>query len=43
MAQLTELPIPEIRGSNPVIGKMNKISTVNCWKDENTEKVAEMS
>ena len=48
MAQLVErsLPIPEVRGSNPVIGKnlflylnICLLSTV-YWKDENKEKEA---
>ena len=45
VAQLVErsLPIPEVCGSNPVIGKnlfilnICFLSTV-CWKDENKEK-----
>ena len=45
VAQLVErsLPIPEVRGSNPVIGKKYiehlLLSTV-FWKDENKEKEA---
>ena len=44
VAQLVErsLPIPEVRGSNPVIGKIYWIF-VYCqlyWKDENKEKEA---
>ena len=47
VAQLVERspPIPEVRGSNPVIGKnlfilnICLLSTV-CWKDENKEKEA---
>ena len=44
VAQLVEqlLPIPEVRGSNPVIGK-NLYWTSYCqlyWKDENKEKEA---
>ena len=44
VAQLVEwsLPIPEVRGSNPVIGK-NLYWTFYCqlyWKDENKEKEA---
>ena len=41
VAQLAErlLPIPEIRGSNPVIGKIF-IDYIYCWKDENKEKEA---
>ena len=43
-AQLVErlLPIPEVRGSNPVIGKI-VLNIVYCqlyWKDENKEKEA---
>ena len=45
VAQLVELslPIPEVRGSNPVIGKDLFISnicllTTVYWKDENKEK-----
>ena len=43
VAQLVEwsLPIPEVRGSNPVIGKtfyIEHLFTVNCVKDENKEK-----
>ena len=33
------LPTPEIRASNPVIGKFYSLSTVlQYWKDENIEK-----
>ena len=45
VAQLVErsLPMPEVRGSNPVIGKnilnIYLLSTV-YWKDENKEKEA---
>ena len=47
VAQLVErlLPIPEVRGSNPVIGKnlfklnISLLSTL-YWKDENKEKEA---
>ena len=44
VAQLVErlLPIPEVRGSNPVIGKI--ILNIYCqlyWKVENKEKEAE--
>ena len=46
MAQLVEqlLPIPEIRGLNPVIGKLLYRTFVYCQllrKDENEEKEAE--
>ena len=47
VAQLVEwlLPIPEVRGSNPVIGKNLLISNICLlstvyWKDENKEKEA---
>ena len=47
VAQLVErsLPIPEVRGSNPVIGKILYISNICLlsivyWKDENKEKEA---
>ena len=45
VAQLVErsLSIPEVRGSNPVIGKnLNWTLSVKCtyWKDENKEKEA---
>ena len=47
VAQLGErlLPIPEVRSSNPGIGIFFKISqnilSVNCWKDENKEKIGQ--
>ena len=47
VAQLVEqsLPIPEVRGSNPVIGKNLFISNICIlstvyWKDDNKEKEA---
>ena len=44
MAQLVEqsLSIPEVRGSNPVIGKIyiEQILLTVYWKDENKEKEA---
>ena len=47
VAQLVErlLPIPEVRGSNPVIGNNLYIEHLFiycqlCWKDENKEKEA---
>ena len=47
MAQLVErlLPIPEVRGSNPVIGKnLYRTFTVNCIeKTKIKEKRAEMA
>ena len=46
VAQLVErlLLTPEVRGSNPVIGKLLYGTFVYCqlyWKDENKEKEAE--
>ena len=42
VAQLVErlLPIPEVRGSNPVIGKINTehMFTVNCTKKTKIKK-----
>ena len=42
MAQLVErlLPIPEVRGSNPVIGKIyiHHLLTVNCIEKKKTKK-----
>ena len=50
VAQLVErsLPIPEVRGSNPVIGKILYILNICLlsivfWKDENKEKEAGMA
>ena len=45
VTQLVErlLPTPEVRGSNPVIGKLLYETFVYCqlyWKDENKEKEA---
>ena len=47
VAQLVErsIPIPEVHGSNPVVGKNLFISNICllstvCWKDENKEKEA---
>ena len=38
------LPLPEIRGSNPVVGKFYLLSTVlkPYWKDKNKEKNVEI-
>ena len=45
VAQLAEqlLPTSEVRGSNPVIGKilyLTLVITVNCFQDKNNEKEA---
>ena len=44
VAQMVErsLPLPEIRGLNPEIGKMLDF-TVKCWKDEKKEKNRHLS